>query len=365
MGISISLAKLLIRESIEKNWQGSILQLGKQTIGLDAATFEVLATYPDFIDGPPVMKRPESSGNKGICSPVSDIEFFKKLGFESVFSLDNNNFEGSDLVLDLNIPIPQQLHNQFDVIYDGGTIEHIFHLPQVLKNIFNMLKVGGRVIHAVPSSNHVDHGFYMFSPTLFFDFYRANRWKIEDISVFKYSSADETKPWVFYEYLPGCLDHLSSGGFTQGEMLGIWCMAKKIHSSHGDVIPQQGFYLNEWKKANQQVEIYLDYDLERKKVAIFGASELGKLAFNSVKDQADVIGFLDNDPDKKGTLFKELNVYSPDVFIREFEFDFILIASQYYDEIKQQLVELGVCCEKIGRCGRWMNQAPLRVKYKL
>ena len=61
------------------------------------------------------------------------------------------------------------------MIIDGGTMEHIFHIPNVLNNIYRMLRVGGRIIHISPSSNYVDHGFYSFSPTLFYDFYQTNK----------------------------------------------------------------------------------------------------------------------------------------------------------------------------------------------
>ena len=109
---------------------------------------------------------------------INDVSFFKSIGFQSVESCDVSDYEGTKHVLDLNLPVPMDFYDSYDVIVDGGTLEHIFNIPQVLENIFNMLKTGGRIIHLTPTSNFVDHGFYMFSPTLFFDYYTVNRWNI-------------------------------------------------------------------------------------------------------------------------------------------------------------------------------------------
>src|SRR5207249_3920994 len=97
--------------------------------------------------------------------------FFKALGFSEVAAMDYSDFESARYIHDLNSSEPpEHLLENFDVIIDGGTIEHVFHIPNVLNSIHKMLRPHGRTIHMSPSSNHIDHGFYMFSPTLFWDF---------------------------------------------------------------------------------------------------------------------------------------------------------------------------------------------------
>src|SRR5581483_295982 len=81
---------------------------------------------------------------------------------------------------DLNAEtLPRPMHERFDFIFDGSTMEHIFHLPNVLTNIFRMLKVGGRVLHMAPSNHFMDDGFYQLSPTFFVDYYTENGFQIE------------------------------------------------------------------------------------------------------------------------------------------------------------------------------------------
>lgn len=103
-----------------------------------------------------------------------DTLFTDMLGYSSVESIDYYPDERPTHVLDLNQPVPADLHGCYDLVYDGGTMEHCFNCVAFLQNTIDLVKPGGRVIHHVPVNNWVNHGFYQFSPTLFFDFYETN-----------------------------------------------------------------------------------------------------------------------------------------------------------------------------------------------
>jgi SAM-dependent methyltransferase len=229
MGIAKSAAQLLFAMGRKDPLKGRVLQLGRQSILItDKHVSQIIERYRP-------TRAPDRSG------PIDDQFLFKLAGFDKVESLDVNGFEGADFVFDLNEPVPDHMHGLFDMIYDGGTLEHVFNFPQALKNIHAMLKVGGVVAHALPTSNHVDHGFYMFSPTVFWDYYTANRYEIVDCLLFEY----EPKPnadWVFYRYSPGAIDHKSYGGWGRA-MLGTWCVARKQDASTAGVTPQQNLYV--------------------------------------------------------------------------------------------------------------------------
>jgi hypothetical protein len=53
-------------------------------------------------------------------------------------------------------------------LVDGGTLEHVFHYPTALKNAMEMVKVGGRLFLITPTNNYCGHGFFQFSPELFY-----------------------------------------------------------------------------------------------------------------------------------------------------------------------------------------------------
>jgi len=254
MGLSKFAVSALLFESKRNPLGGSILTLGRQDVWFDFNTLQKIAKKYQFelkeISNITLNQKAFFSRNNFI----NDKCLFSALGFDTVSSLDFSDNESPNIIFDLNSSgIPESLKNSFDVIIDGGTLEHVFHLPNAMKNIFAMLKVGGRIIHISPSSNLVDHGFYMFSPTLFFDYYTANRFEINSINLIRYSQNADTDPWDFYKYTPENFEKYSFGGLD-GAMYGIFCIATKTDRSTNDVIPIQGFYQNNPKNCETNVE---------------------------------------------------------------------------------------------------------------
>lgn len=89
------------------------------------------------------------------------------LGYE-VTSMDASAYEGASIVHDLNKPIPPELSERFDIVWDGGTLEHVFDYPAALSNALRMVKIGGHFACQTPANNQCGHGFYQFSPELFY-----------------------------------------------------------------------------------------------------------------------------------------------------------------------------------------------------
>ncbi len=173
---------------------------------------------------------------------ISGETLFRSIGFESVHALDYSEFEGATIIHDLNDPnLPAELCEKFDVIIDHGTLEHVFHIPNALNNLFRLLRTGGRLIHGTATSNLVDHGLYMFSPTFFYDFYVANNWDINGIYVVSMTPRQETEPFFYTEYEPGSFDSVSYGGLGPGMYL-TYSFLTKTPQSTGDRVPQQGIY---------------------------------------------------------------------------------------------------------------------------
>jgi SAM-dependent methyltransferase len=249
MGIDKSAASVLVSESKRIPFRGSVLQLGRQDITFDFETLQKIfkqhkheLTVPSEIS----LNIKEIYATKNF---IGDKCFFSAYGFTNVLSLDFSNYESADIVFNLNeSETPINYMNSFDVIIDGGTIEHVFHIPNVMKNITNMLKVGGRIIHFSPSSNFVDHGFYMFSPTFFNDYYSSNKFEINTIQFFRLGE-HENDPWEFYNYSPRWLNPLSFADLG-GASYGVLCIATKTLDSTNDTIPQQGSYLQRWASNN-------------------------------------------------------------------------------------------------------------------
>lgn len=167
MAIPDTLAARLIESVKQNDLSGKFLMLGRQTwVGkrrkrsadlLDHAVAEYL---PD-VDADDLANDDDRFSER----------FFEKLGFTSVDSLDMSNFEGATIIQDLSSDIPKGLERKFDVIYDGGTCEHIFDLPTAYRNIHKMLKPGGALIGHSPCNNWVNHSFYQINPEMVYGFW--------------------------------------------------------------------------------------------------------------------------------------------------------------------------------------------------
>lgn len=135
-----------------------MLTLGHQSYFVDDKTLKKLAAeqHIDMAQLPSI--RQEYAG-----------AFFQHLlKAQEVVALDNSEFEGAALIHDLNTPITSNLYEQFDVVLDGGLLEHVFNFPVAIANCMKMVKTGGRLFIFAPANNMFGHGFYQFSPELFY-----------------------------------------------------------------------------------------------------------------------------------------------------------------------------------------------------
>lgn len=239
MGLPIQFAYLLLREHLREPFSGDVLQLGRQWLYFtrdewsNFAEANGLRLPDDFVDS---------------FDRFDDGELFRSIGFSGVSSCDISETDSPTFLIDLNRPLAGQAaeleREKYDVVFNGGTIEHCFHLPNALANACDLVRPGGRAIHLAPSSNNMDHGFYMFSPTLFYDYYLANGWRIDTALVTEMVFGHNTTftyPMRMYRYEPGCLDRFASGGMRDFTYT-LFFVATKLPCATSGVIPQQSYY---------------------------------------------------------------------------------------------------------------------------
>ncbi len=106
----------------------------------------------------------------------------KLLDSKQVDSIDYSDYEGCKIVHDFNKPIDVSLHEKYDAVIDGGSLEHIFHVPNAIENYMNLVKNGGSLFIFTTANNHLGHGFYQFSPEFFFNiFNESNGFELQDV----------------------------------------------------------------------------------------------------------------------------------------------------------------------------------------
>jgi SAM-dependent methyltransferase len=129
----------------------------------------------------------ESIAVGAYCEPL-----LHRLGAENVISIDASAFEGASLIHDFNLPIPDNLYEQFDTFLDFGSIEHIFDVAQVVDNIVNLIRPGGHILIATNANGFPAHGLYQYSPEFFYSLF-SKRNGFEDTSVFLIKSSRRKK----------------------------------------------------------------------------------------------------------------------------------------------------------------------------
>ena len=244
MGIPLNAAYLMMIDGVRKPYQGSVLQLGKQTILFPLEGLQNLANSINF------KLHPLQDGEIQPGKWLSDTAFFHALGFSEVLSMEFGTDEGADYAWDLNNIVPANYHEKFDAIYDGGTLEHVFNVPNVLSNVCSMLKIGGRAIHENPASGLLDHGFYSIQPTLYNDFYRAQNFDINLLIVSRQDQAllhTHTAEQIIYT--PGMYDFEKTWAIDGKRTYGTHCIATKANKFETMVIPQQSIWARSARKS--------------------------------------------------------------------------------------------------------------------
>lgn len=164
MGIDLNGAQLLIKAHKNGLSFGRMATLGRQ--GLHAnrpALVSVLLQAGHQLS--------EELARK-LLDPTNEYseDFFRLLGAREIVSIDASDYEGAQVVHDMNSPIPEDMVSYFDLVLDSGTLEHIFDFPMALRNATRMVRPGGGFISITMANNFCGHGFYQFSPELFYRF---------------------------------------------------------------------------------------------------------------------------------------------------------------------------------------------------
>lgn len=219
--------------------------LGRQDFDVGRDGVKSIFDAEQFLSRLPFDRWDEEGGN------IAPESFFRALGFSEVESLDLEEAGASSIAFDLNsAATPEALLARFDVIYDGGTLEHVFHVPNALARCAEMLKPNGVIVHCVPMNNYVDHGFHQFSPTFWFDWFASNGWvPLESVMVRLPSSHREGPScWTFSHLPPGKLGTI--GQLDEAPYM-HYIVARKGPNASGDQIPWQAYYSKKYADADR------------------------------------------------------------------------------------------------------------------
>jgi hypothetical protein len=119
MGIDIH-ALNFVRYATKKQDIGDTVTIGRQGLHvIQPVVRQAFAVKADY-------RRPQ----------YSEQIFTDYLGANRMVSVDNRPYEGATYIHDMNQELPQELWKWFDMVIDGGCVEHVFNAPPSVAQLF-------------------------------------------------------------------------------------------------------------------------------------------------------------------------------------------------------------------------------------
>ena len=233
----------LATAEISKSTGGSVVEWGNQR-------FRYSDSWTGICSG---------RSGKTIRQPVNYVwEYFEDLGFPEYLAIDINT-ELRSIAMDLNFILRDKYDytQQFDLVTNNGTGEHIFDQRTVFENMHNLCKVGGVMLCVLPFAPWINHGFYNYHPALFRDIAAANgyewqfMWLAQNTGKYaelplgmdSYGFYEQKKPRMPISDLEAAYDMLHDRD-TRAQNVSIVTAYRKTSDAAFN-IPMQGRYVND------------------------------------------------------------------------------------------------------------------------
>ena len=206
----------------------STLTLGRLTRYFNEKEIQTLFSNFNF-----PLETPSQLFSSEYTEPLLEL-----LGAVSPQSMDVSDYEKASIIHDLNTSLPSTLFQKYSAVIDGGTLEHVFNFPVAIQSCMNALHEGGFFIGCTPGNNQMGHGFYQFSPELYYRiFSEKNGFKTHKVLI---RVADK-----WFEAMDP-LVMKSRIEVANGLPIFIYVIAEKTkHISTFDM-PQQSDYVTSW-----------------------------------------------------------------------------------------------------------------------
>lgn len=240
MGVDLTVLDFLLK--FKGTIRGETLQLGRQGFHVSRDPMHGMIELAETI-----LRRyvPDANFDDVHDGTGSTGKLFHFLGSRDIVAMDASDYEGAEIIHDLNTPVPDTLRSRFDTIFDGGTIEHVFSTQMAFDNVKRMLKPGGLFLSVNAANNQLGHGFYQFSPELMWRVFSQDAGylvKLMQIVVL----GGLPQPVDIPD--PATVGRRLEIGMTEGPTY-ILVAAEKVRDGDPNHLPQQSDYRSAWAKA--------------------------------------------------------------------------------------------------------------------
>lgn len=166
------------------------------------------------------------------------------LGAKDVHSFDFSAYEGATHLHDMNREVSPEIKEQYSTVLDGGSLEHVFNFPVAIKNCMEMLRIGGYYMGITPANNFMGHGFYQFSPEMYFSvFTQQNGFELISLIAF------EDRPGTTWYSVRSPREIKGRVSLVNNRPVYLLVVAKKVAKTIiFEMTPQQSDYITAWHR---------------------------------------------------------------------------------------------------------------------
>lgn len=165
------------------------------------------------------------------------------LGADRLSALDTSDYEGADVIADLNGPLPDL--PGFSVVLDGGTIEHVVDVFSAFSGAMSLVAPGGRLLSVNPTNGECGHGFYQFSPSLYWGICSADNGFRVDSMLIDHKGLNQR--WYSVREPQ---QRSTRVGWNRSGSSYLHVVATNLGATAVVTVPQQQDYALEWEQAN-------------------------------------------------------------------------------------------------------------------
>ena len=235
MGVDLNCAQLLLRAKRNGVSFERLATLGRQGLHANRPALTTILRNAGFL-----LSRDCEAGLLDPSREYAD-DFFRILGAREIVAIDASDYEGAQIVHDMNMPIPENLVASFDAVLDGGTLEHVFNFPTAFRSAISLVRVNGRFISFTVTNNFCGHGFYQFSPELFHRLLREeNGYRMESCIIW-----EEIRGSRFYE-VPDPVSRGRRIELTSRSGSYLFVQGTRVGPIRDDYVPEQSDYVAHW-----------------------------------------------------------------------------------------------------------------------
>jgi|SRR5579864_5196792 len=170
--------------------------------------------------------------NESGIGKASSRHFHEHLGFRYDCVDIDANF--GSLTLDINFDaVPAEYRGRYGLTTNHGTTEHLLNQYNAFKMIHDFTKMGGLMLHALPFTVHLEHGFFNYQPNFFEALARYNSYRTLGVWLSPDWTLQSLIPWE-----PRLLDFMAMNAKSTHKLI---VLQEKMYDKEF-CVPIQGVY---------------------------------------------------------------------------------------------------------------------------